>query len=47
MNIGIESCKEIKKGELINPNSYDSSDIFSWDDKTDLEFWKKHIFDYA
>lgn len=44
---GLKYCKQHKKGELVNPAAYDSSNVFSWDEKTDLDFWKKNIFIYA
>lgn len=44
---GLKYCEENKKGKLINPNAYDSTDIFDWSRKTDLDFWVKNIFLYA
>lgn len=44
---GLKYCKENKKGKLINPDGYESTDIFDWDEKTDLDFWIKNIFIYA
>lgn len=44
---GIKYCEKTKKGKLINPNAYDSSEMFNWDKITDLDFWMKNIFLYA
>lgn len=44
---GKRYCEENKKGKLVNSNGYDSTDIFDWDEKTDLDFWIKNIFLYA
>lgn len=44
---GKKYCKENNKGELINPEAYDSTDMFNWDEETDLDFWEKNIFLYA
>lgn len=44
---GLKYCEENKKGRLINPDAYDSKDVFDWNEETDLDFWKKNIFKYA
>lgn len=44
---GLKYCEEHQKGKLINPAAYDSCQVFDWDEKTDLDFWKKNIFMYA
>ena len=44
---GLKYCKEHQKGKLINPDAYCSNDVFGWDRETDLDFWFKHIFQYA
>lgn len=44
---GLKYCETNKKGKLINPDAYDSTDIFDWDEETDLDFWMKNIFLYA
>lgn len=44
---GKKYCEEIGKGKLINPEAYNSTDMFDWDEKTDLDFWIKNIFLYA
>ncbi len=44
---GMKYCKQYQKGKLINPDAYDSCKVFDWDEKTDLDFWKKNIFIYA
>lgn len=44
---GMKYCKENNKGELVNPNSYNTPEIYGWDDKTDTDFWVKNIFSYA
>lgn len=44
---GQKYCKELGKGEVINPEAYYSTDMFNWDKETDLDFWTKNIFIYA
>ena len=44
---GLKYCKENKKGKLVNPDAYDSDEIFDWDKETDTDFWLKNIFVYA
>lgn len=44
---GSKYCKQNNKGKLINPDAYDSRDVFDWDSETDLDFWIKNIFRYA
>lgn len=44
---GLKYCQENNKGKLINPDAYDSTEIFNWDEETDLDFWMKNIFKYA
>ena len=44
---GSKYCKENNKGKLINPNAYNISEMFGWDDATYTDFWIKNIFLYA
>ena len=44
---GIKYCKENKKGKLVNPDAYNSEDVFDWNEETDLDFWINNIFEYA
>lgn len=44
---GLKYCEENKKGKLVNPNAYNSDEVFDWDEETDNEFWLKNIFLYA
>lgn len=44
---GLKYCEQNGKGKLINPNAYDSKDVFDWDEEMDLDFWVKNIFIYA
>ena len=44
---GLKYCKENNKGKLVNPEAYDSIDMFDWDEETDSDFWNKNIFLYA
>lgn len=44
---GLEFCKETGKGKLIKISSYDTKDVFGWDQETENEFWAKYIFLYA
>lgn len=44
---GTKWCKENKKGMMIDPNAYDTTNMFGWNSLTDLKFWKENIFDYA
>ncbi len=44
---GIKYCEQYKKGRLVNPDAYSSEEVFDWDRETDLDFWFKHIFQYA
>ena len=44
---GQKYCKENDKGKLIDPKAYYSTDMFNWDEETDMDFWIKNIFTYA
>lgn len=44
---GQKYCRENNKGKLVNPEAYNSTDMFDWDEKTDLDFWIRNIFLYA
>lgn len=45
--VGTKWCNQNKKGKLIDPDAYDTMDMFGWSKLTDLKFWKENIFDYA
>lgn len=47
IDTGLKYCKENNKGKLVNPNGFNSDDIFNWDKETDTDFWVKNIFSYA
>lgn len=44
---GIKYCKEHHIPYQLKADGYDSTEILGWDKKTDKEFWKQKIFDYA
>lgn len=44
---GLKYCEENKEGELVNPDAYNSDEVFNWDKETDTDFWVKNIFSYA
>lgn len=47
LEYGQKYCKENDKGKLIDPKAYYSTDMFNWDEETDMDFWMKNIFLYA
>lgn len=47
MNYGTKFASEIEQGKIINPKGYESIEIFSWSEQTDIDFWKKYKEKYA
>lgn len=47
MNYGTKFASEIGQGKIINPKGYESIEIFSWSEQTDIDFWKKYKEKYA
>ena len=47
MNYGTKFALEIGQGKIINPKGYESIEIFSWSEQTDIDFWKKYKEKYA
>lgn len=47
IDAGLKYCKDNNKGKIVNPNGFNSDDIFNWDKETDTDFWVKNIFSYA
>ena len=44
---GLKWIKETGIGKLVNPEAYETYDIFSWTLKQDKLFWDKRIWKYA
>lgn len=47
MNYGTKFASEIEQGKIINQKGYESIEIFSWSEQTDIDFWKKYKEKYA
>ena len=47
INYGTKFASEIGQGKIINPRGYESIEIFSWSEQTDIEFWKRYKEKYS
>ena len=47
LNYGTKYATEIGSEKIINPKGYESIEIFSWSEQTDLAFWEKYNLQYA